>query len=139
MMEDFSKIIWTVEIFHLSTWEILYPLMDKTTQQLLRETPPQDLIVSGDRHHWIKVLEKAIRESESLNEELIMQYTTHRNTEFFRDDHRIAIPIHFHKLQQFFDLWCSTRHTSHKEYRLWTSDQSIYLVEHKQTTSKDGQ
>src|SRR5713101_987334 len=95
MTEDFSNLIRTVEIFHLSTWEILYPLMDKTTQQLLRETPPQDLIVSGDQHHWIRVLEKAIRESKSL---LIMQYTTHGNTEFFKDDHRIAISIHFHKL-----------------------------------------
>src|SRR5713101_177588 len=138
MMEDFSNLIRTVEIFRLSTWEILYPLMDETTQQLLRETPPQDLIVSGDRCHWIKVLEKAIRESEHWKEELITQYMTHRNTEFFGNDHRIAIPIHFHKLQQFFDLWHSTRHTSHREYRLWTSGLSIYLVEHKQTMSKDG-
>ena len=138
-MEDFSNLIWMVEIFRLLTWEVLYPLTDETTQQLLRETPPQDLIVNGERHHWIKVLEKAIKESESLNEELIMQYMTHGNTEFFRDDHRIMIPIHFHKLQQFFNLWCSTRHTSHKEYGLWTSGLSIYLIEHKQTMSKDGQ
>ena len=112
--------------------------MDKTTQQLLREMPPQDLIVSRDRHHWIKVLEKAIRESEHRKEELITRYTTHGNTEFFGNKHRIVVPIHFYKLQQFFNLWCSTQHTSHREYRLWTSGLSIYLVEHKQT-SQDGQ
>src|SRR5713101_782666 len=117
MMEDFSDIIWTVEIFRLSTWEILYPLMDETTQQLLRETPPQNLIVSGDRHHWVKVLEKAIKESKSQNKELVTWYTTHGNVEFFRDDHRIAASIHFHKLQRFFNLWHSTRHTNHRVYR----------------------
>ena len=138
MTEDFSNLIRTVEIFRLSTWEILYPLTDETTQQLLRETPPQDLIVSGDRRHWIRTLEKAIKESEHREEELITRYTTHGNDEFFGNEHRIAISIHFHKLQQFFDLWRSTRHTNHREYRLWTSALSIYLVEHK-PTSQDGQ
>src|SRR6266852_6648844 len=133
-MEDFSNLIWTVKIFRLSTWEVLYPLTDEMTQQLLRETPPQDLMVNGDRCHWIKVLEKAIKESKHRKEELITWYTTHGNTEFFGNDHRITVPIHFHKLQQFFDLWRSTRHTSHKEYRLWTSGLSIYLVEHKPTS-----
>src|SRR6266852_6938053 len=108
-MEDFSNLVRTVEIFCLSTWEILYPLTDETTQRLLRETPPQDLIVSGDRCHWIKVLEKAIIESEHQKEELITRYTTHGNTEFFRNEHSIMVPIHFHKLQQFFYLWCMTQ------------------------------
>src|SRR6266852_1549479 len=138
-MEDFSNLVRTVEIFCLSTWEILYPLMDETTQQLLKETPPQDLIVSGDRCHWIRVLKRAIKANESLSEELITQYTTHGNTKFFKNNHKITVTIHFHKLQQFFNLWHSTKHTNHKEYRLWTLDCSIYLVEHKQMTRKDNQ
>jgi hypothetical protein len=70
---------------------------------------------------------------------LIARHITDGREDKFTNEYQIVLGIHPTNLEIFLYFWWKIRSISQEEYRLWISDQSVYLVQYKQTRQQDGQ
>jgi hypothetical protein len=64
---------------------------------------------------------------------LIARHITEGREDEFTN--KIVLEIHPTNLEKFLYFWWKIRNIRHKEYRLWISNLSIYLVQYKQQDS----
>jgi hypothetical protein len=64
---------------------------------------------------------------------LIVRHITKGREGEFTNKYQIVLEIHPTRLETFLYFWRKIRDISREEYRLWISDQSVYLVQYKQT------
>jgi hypothetical protein len=63
---------------------------------------------------------------------LIVRHVTKGREDKFTDEYQIILEIHLTNLEMFLYFWWKIRSIRCKEYRLWISNLSIYLVQYKQ-------
>jgi hypothetical protein len=69
---------------------------------------------------------------------LIMRYVTEGKEDKFTKEYQIVLEIHPTNLEKFLYFWGKIRNIKRKEYRLWISNLSIYLVQYRQKEQQDG-
>jgi hypothetical protein len=85
------------------------------------------------------VIKYLILKEKFENGALIARHITDGKEDEFTNEYQIVLEIHPTNLEIFLYFWRKIRNINREEYRLWISDQSIYLVRYKRTREQDGQ